>query len=74
MTVQEMASKFEAYDAEVLAFIFGKWIEMNWTERNAKQEEIDARHNYKHGWFIIDGKSFSREDAFPDRVFVNSWD
>ena len=74
MTIQEMASRFEAYDKEVLAFTFGEWLNMNWAERDAKQAEIDARHSYKHGWFIIDGKSFNREDAFPGRVFVNVWD
>ena len=74
ITVQEMAKRFEAYDAEVLAFTFGEWLNMNWVQRDAKLAEIDARHSYKHGWIIVDGKAFCREMAFPDRVFVNVWD
>lgn len=74
MTVQEMASRFEAYDAETLAFTFGDWLNMSISERDARQAEIDSKHGYKHGWIIVDGRSFCREEAFPDRVFVNSWD
>lgn len=74
MTVSEMQSRFDAYDSETLAFTFGEWLNMTWPERDAKQAEIDARHSYKHGWIIVDGQSFCREDAFPDRPFVNVWD
>jgi hypothetical protein len=40
MTVQEMATRFQAYDKEVLAFTFGEWLDMNWDERDARQAEI----------------------------------
>ena len=74
MTIQEMQSRFEAYDRESLTFTFGEWLNLGTAERDAKQAEIDARHGYRHGWIIVDGQSFSREDAFPDRVFLNVWD
>jgi hypothetical protein len=74
MTVNEMAARFEAYDAETLKFTFGDWVNMTWAERDARQAEIDAKHGYKHGWFIVDGVSFNRYDAFPNQQFVNVWD
>jgi hypothetical protein len=74
MTVKEMVKRFDAYNAEVLAFTFGEWLNMSWAERDAHQAEIDSRHNYKHGWIIVDGESFNQQDAYPDRLFVNSWD
>lgn len=72
MTVQEMAARFEAYDKETLAF--GEWLDMNCAGRDARQAEIDAKHGYKHGWIIVDGRSFSRYEAFPTATFANVWD
>ena len=74
MKVSEMAQRFEAYDHETLAFTFGDWLNLDWNERNRRQAEIDAKHGYKHGWLIIDGQSFSREQAFPNQQFLNVWD
>jgi hypothetical protein len=74
MTVQEMANRFEAYDAETLAFTFGEWLEMNWSDREARQAEIDLKHGYKHGWINVEGRSFSRQEAFPNLTFANVWD
>ena len=74
MTTQEMQNRYNAYDKETRAFIFGEWLTMNWAERDVKQAEIDARHNYKHGWIIVNGVSFDRHQAFPECQFLNSWD
>jgi len=74
MTVSEMAQRFEAYDHETLAFTFGDWVNMTWLERDVRQAEIDAKHNYKHGWIVIDGQSFDRYQAFPNQQFSNVWD
>jgi hypothetical protein len=75
MTVQEMVAKFNAYDRETLTFIHRcGWVDMTWTERDAKQAEIDAKHGYKHGWMLTDRGSFNRFDAFPEQSFANAWD
>lgn len=74
MEIMEMAARFEAYDKETREFIFGEWIDMTWAQRDEKQAAIDAKHSYKHGWIIVEGKAFSREEAFPNMVFLNSWD
>lgn len=74
MTVNEMESRFKAYDNETHAFIFGEWASMTIAARDAKQSEIDARHGYKHGWIIVNGESFSRYEAFPNETFANVWD
>ncbi len=74
MTVQEMQARFEAYDAETLAFTFGDWLTLSIAQRDARQAEIDARHSYKHGWIIINDLAFDRYQAFPNQQFLNVWD
>jgi hypothetical protein len=75
MEVSEMARRYRAYDAETNDFLFrGGWVDMTWNQRDARQQEIDDKHGYRHGWIIVDGKSFNRADAFPGEAFVNVWD
>jgi hypothetical protein len=74
MAIAEMQKRFKAYTQESTRFIFGDWLNMDWAARNARQAEIDAKHNYKHGWIIVDGHSFDRRAAFPDEQFLNVWD
>lgn len=78
MTLHEMAARFDAYDSETLAFIFGDWINLSTPERDARQATIDVKHNYKHGWIIVSSatgiESFDRCAAFPHEVFANVWD
>ncbi len=74
LTTNQMAERFNAYDKETHAFIFGDWINLSWDERDQRQADIDARHGYKHGWIIVNGYSFDRHMAFPNAVFANVWD
>jgi hypothetical protein len=74
MTQAEMAQRFTAYNDESNAFIFGDWAVMTIADREAKEQEINARHSYRHGWINIDGHSFNQRMAFPDREFVNVFD
>ena len=73
-TIEEMRSRFEAYDLETLRFTFGEWLNMDWAQRDARQAEIDAHHGYKQGWIIVNGYSFDRHMAFPELTFSNIWD
>jgi hypothetical protein len=69
-----MAERFNAYDKETHAFIFGEWLNLSVADRDSRQAEIDTRHGYKHGWIIADGLSFDRFTAFPGCTFANVWD
>lgn len=74
LTITEMAARFTAYNNEISTFIFGEWGVMAISDREAKEQEINARHSYRHGWIQCDGHSFNQRMAFPDREFVNVFD
>jgi hypothetical protein len=74
MTQQEMHDRFTAYNSEINAFIFGDWAILDIATREARETEINAKHNYRHGWIIVDSHSFNQQMAFPGREFVNVFD
>jgi hypothetical protein len=74
MSQQEMHDRFTAYNNEITAFIFGGWAVMTIADREAKEQEINDRHSYRHGWINIEGDNFNQRMAFPGREFVNVFD
>lgn len=71
MTNQQIAaSRFSAFDAEMMAFTFGAWATMSdVAARDSAVEDIHNKHGVKHGWMTVNGQGFNHETAFPDRHF-----
>lgn len=71
MTNQQIAAqRFNAYHAEMNAFTFGDWATMtDIPARDAREQEINDRHGFRHGWIVVNGESFNMELAFPGERF-----
>ena len=67
---QAAAAAFTARNDEMSAFTFGEWATMtDIAARSAREQEINDRHGYRHGWIVINGEGFNMEMAFPTERF-----